>query len=368
MNETAKPFSNPTWTQSKSLTEIPSFEPFHHLPPYLLYLSNTAFEPSYVSQNIKLLLWLTDEEFVSNKGIWKQIIPVEDHKKVFEKFRQLRQLEAPHEIDFTHRILGGNGMLSWVSHRIRVESNKGLRRFCGYIIPIASDDFSRLLEPSTISSFIHKLGNHFQLLNLALDSLRRVAAVAQEANAMQETLDRSVSLMGAFSEFSQAPAWISACDLIEVIDSATVSQSPAFMEKQIELEQEFDAGVNGLRIRGDPYLLEVAIAAILRNASEATNPGGKVKIKVSVNSRDGILDSARLAITDTGVGIESCDISKVTLPFFSKKANHDGLGLSTAARFVELHRGTLKVISEFGKGATVEVVLPLTGDLDEGCR
>ena len=367
MNETAKPLSIPNWTESKSLSEVPASEPIHRLPPYLLYLSNTGFEPFYISKNVKLLLGFSDEEFVSNKDIWKQIIPVEDHKKVFEKFRQLVESEGSHEIDFTHRILGGNGMPSWVSHRISVESANGLRRFRGYMVPIASDEFSRLLEPSTISSFIHRLGNHFQLLNLALDPLRRYAAGAQEANAMQETLDKSVSLIRAFSEFSQAPAWVN-CDLMEVIDSATVSQSPALMEKRVELELEFDPAVNGLMIRGDPYLLELAIAAILQNASEATGAGGKVKIKASVNFQGGILVSARLIIIDTGMGIDPCDLPKVTVPFFSTKANHDGLGLSMAARFVELHGGRLKLISEIGKGVIVEIILPLNGDVDEGCR
>lgn len=367
MKETAKPLSIPNWTQSKSLSEIPAVEPITHLPSYLLYLSSTTFEPFYVSRNVKFFLGVSDEEFVSNKGIWKQIIPVGDHKKVFEKFHEFGELKPSHEIDFTHRILNGDGVPSWVSHRIRVESANGLRRFRGYMIPIASDDFSRLLEPSTISSFIHRLGNHFQLLNLALDPLRRYAAGAQEANAMQETLDKSVSLIRAFSEFSQAPAWV-IFDLMEVIDSATVSQSPALMEKRIKLEQEFDPAVNGLLIRGDPYLLELAFAAILQNASEATSAGGKIKLKASVNSRDGISVSARLVIIDDGVGIEPCDLSKVTLPFFSTKANHDGLGLSMAARFVELHRGALKVKSESGEGVTVEVILPLNVDVDEGCR
>jgi hypothetical protein len=368
MNETAKPLSIPNRTESKSLSEVLSSEPISHLPPYLFYLSNIGFEPSYVSQNVKLLLGLSDEEFVCNKDIWKQVIPVEDHNKVFEKFRQLVESEASHEIDFTHRILGGDGVPSWVSHRIRVESANGLRRLRGYMVPIASDEFSRLLEPSTISSFIHRLGNHFQVLNLALDSLRRVAVSAQEANDMQETVDKSVSLVRAFSEFSQAPAWVSAFDLKEVIDSAMASQSPALIEKQIELEQEFDPAVNGLLIRGDPYLLELAIAAILQNASEATGAGGKVKLKALLSSQGSILASARLVIIDTGVGIDSCDLPKVTIPFFSTKANHDGLGLSMAARFVELHGGTLKVISEIGKGVIVEIILPLNGDVDEGCR
>jgi hypothetical protein len=367
MNDTAKPLSIPNWMQGKSVSEVPSFEPSTYLPPYLLYLSDTTFEPAYVSQNVRLFLGVSEEEFVSNRGIWKQIIPVVEHEKVFEKFRQLGELRESQEIDFTHRIFGGDGVPSWVSHRIRVESQNGVRRFRGYMIPIASDDFSKLLEPSTISGFIHRLGNHFQLLNLALDSLRRVASGAQEANAMQETLDKSISFIRAFSEFCHAPAWVS-FNFMEVIDSAIVSQSPALMEKRIELEQEFDAAVNGLVIRGDPYLLELAVAAILQNASEATSAGGQVQIKAWVNSRDSISVSAKLVITDTGVGIEPRDLSKVTLPFFSRKANHDGLGLSMAARFVELHRGALKVTSGAGEGVKVEVILPLDVDVDEGCR
>ena len=368
MNGTGKPLSIPNWTRSENLTEVPSPEPSTHSPPYVFYLTNSALEPSYVSKNVKSLFGLSDDEFVSIKGIWNQIIPIEDHKKVFEKFGHLAKLEASQEIDFTHRILRADGMASWVSHRIKAESANGLRRFRGHLIPIAHDHFARLLDPSTISSFIHKLGNQLQLLNLAVDSLRRTSGNALEASALQETLDKTVSFVRAFSEFSQMPAWVSAFDLMEIVDNATISQRPTLTDKRIELEQEFDPAVNGLQVQGDPYLLELAIAAILQNACEATTAGGKVKLRVLVESRSGISFLARLIISDTGVGIEPRNLPKVVVPFFSTKVNRDGLGLSMAARFVELHRGTLRVTSGNGKGVIVEVILPLNRDVDEGCR
>src|SRR5918999_4901311 len=131
-------------------------------PPYLVYLSDTAFKPSYVTPNLKDLLGIAAEQFVENGSIWKKIIPECDQQKVFDKFKEL---ERSAEISCIHRIFDGCGAPTWVSHHVTVVVNNGARTLCGFIAPIAGSDLSRLFEPSTISSFIHKLGNHFQLLN-----------------------------------------------------------------------------------------------------------------------------------------------------------------------------------------------------------
>ena len=71
-----------------------------------------------------------------------------------------------------------------------------------------------------ISSFIHKLGNHFQLLNLAFDSMCKSGADADDVNLIQEALEKSVSMTRAFSEYIQEPAWVPAFEFLEMIDAA----------------------------------------------------------------------------------------------------------------------------------------------------
>ena len=334
-------------------------------PPYLLYRSDTAFKPSYVSPNSTALLGVAAEDFVGNPGIWEQIIPECDRKRVFDKFKELH---SSAEISCLHRIVDEFGVPTWVSHQVTVVVDNGAPSLSGFIAPIAGDDLSRLLEPSTISSFIHKLGNHFQLLNLAFNSLRKGVADANDVNVLQEALDKSITITRAFSEYSQEPAWVPAFEFLEVIDAATKSSSSAFVDSQVEVQRDCDPRLEGLSISGDPYLLELAVRAILENAIEATNKGGQIKFQVAVHSPRGVPAGLKLLVSDHGIGIAANNLSKVMLPFFSTKSNHVGLGLSMASRFAEMHGGNLKIKSSIGKGTEVLIFLPLKGNVQDACR
>ena len=334
-------------------------------PPYLLYLSDTALKPSYVTPNLKDLLGIAAEQFVENGSIWKKIIPECDQQKVFDKFKEL---ERSAEISCIHRIFDGCGAPTWVSHHVTVVVNNGARTLCGFIAPIAGSDLSRLFEPSTISSFIHKLGNHFQLLNLALNSLGKAGTHARDVKVIQETLDTAIVMTRAFSEYSQVPAWVPAFEFLEVIEAATATKSSASIDSEIEIQCECDPNVNGVTIPGDPYLLELAVGAVLQNAIEATTKGGKIKIRVSFDYPNRFPARLKLVVSDDGVGIAVCNLPKVMLPFFSTKANHIGLGLSMAFRFIEMHGGMIKIKSAITNGTEVLILLPLNGDVQDACR
>jgi signal transduction histidine kinase len=66
-----------------------------------------------------------------------------------------------------------------------------------------------------------------------------------------------------------------------------------------------------------------------------------------------------ISIVDSGCGIDESNIANVLLPFFTSKKNHDGLGLSMASRFIEIHGGILRIRSKEGKGTSVEMRLPV---------
>jgi hypothetical protein len=334
-------------------------------PPYLLYRSDTGFKPLYVSPNSAALLGVAIEDFLGNAGIWEQIIPECDRKKVFDKFKEL---DSSAEISFLHRILDRLGVSTWVSHRVTRVVDNGAPSLCGFIAPIACNDLFRLLEPSTISGFIHKLGNHFQLLNLAFDSIRKGGADADDLNVLQEALAKSVILTRAFSEYTQEPAWVPAFEFLEIIDAAINNSSSAFIDSEVEVQRDCDPRLERLSISGDPYLLELAVRAIFENAVEATNKRGKIKLEVSVHSPGGTPAGLKLVVSDNGTGIAGSNLSKVMLPFFTTKPNHVGLGLSMASRFVEMHGGNLKMKSSIEKGTEVSILLPLKGNVQDGCR
>jgi len=120
--------------------------------------------------------------------------------------------------------------------------------------------------------------------------------------------------------------------------------------------------VSGAIIQADPYLLELAIGHVLQNALEATEAGGQVTLQARVKCSGESASVASISVIDSGCGIDENALANVVIPFFTSKKNHDGLGLSMAARFIEIHGGILRVTSAQGKGTEVEIVLPLAAE------
>jgi signal transduction histidine kinase len=70
-------------------------------------------------------------------------------------------------------------------------------------------------------------------------------------------------------------------------------------------------------------------------------------------------------VEDTGIGIKAADLPKIFQPFsqiespYTKTKTGTGLGLAITKRLVELHSGTVKMESEYGKGTKVTITIPV---------
>ena len=99
---------------------------------------------------------------------------------------------------------------------------------------------------------------------------------------------------------------------------------------------------------------------IIENAIKYTPDGGTITVSLAKVGRDAVLD-----ISDTGVGIPAEDLPHVFDRFYrvdkarSRETGGTGLGLSIVKQIVRLHAGTVTVASEYGKGTTFTVQLPV---------
>jgi two-component system, cell cycle sensor histidine kinase and response regulator CckA len=121
-------------------------------------------------------------------------------------------------------------------------------------------------------------------------------------------------------------------------------------------------------VRTDPEQIELVLINLLTNAREAMPEGGKVviesaNIEVEVaNGRNLGLNPGSyvmLAVSDTGVGMDTETRSRLFEPFFTTKPSKgSGLGLATVYGIVKQCQGQITVYSQPGCGTIFEIYLP----------
>jgi len=101
-----------------------------------------------------------------------------------------------------------------------------------------------------------------------------------------------------------------------------------------------------------PALLRRVLVNLILNAVQAMPKGGRLSI-----TSKGRQDSAVINVQDTGSGIPAENLGRIFNPFFTTKAQGQGLGLAVCKRLVEAQGGEITVTSEEGKGSTFTVKL-----------
>ena len=105
----------------------------------------------------------------------------------------------------------------------------------------------------------------------------------------------------------------------------------------------------------DPGLLKQAIINIVKNAYEAMDNTGSIRIDVSLS--EGLM---HIAVTYHGGGLDPAFADNIFQSFTTSKTGGSDLGLVITKQIIDAHHGTLICDSRPGDGCTFTISLPLT--------
>ena len=206
-----------------------------------------------------------------------------------------------------------------------------------------------------IKNPLSTLNINLQLLQEELESMtgENSKRVYRKTQVLQKEVQRLEQILNDFLRFARGQKLeLKDHDINEILDEVADFVTPEIKQKKILILKSYDADLPQCHL--DSNLIKQAILNIIINAEQAMENGGELMIRTSKDKK-----YIQIDITDTGPGIPKDIIDKIFQVYFSTKKTGTGLGLPTAKRIIEDHRGTISVQSEEGKGTNFSIRLPI---------
>jgi len=250
-----------------------------------------------------------------------------------------------------------------------------------YLSDTLNDLLNRLQESFDmqrrfISNASHELSTPLTAILSQLEVSLQRERTAEEYKAVLQSIYQDVQhltkLTQTLLEFAKAsgnPGGLE-IDLVrmdEIILSLPAEASKINTSYNVKIEFEnLPEEEENLLVFGNGPLLFTAINNIVINACKySEDHEAEVQLKV-------INNTISISIKDKGKGISSSEIDKIFQPFYrteeSRAEQGFGLGLSLANRIIKLHKGSIAVTSEPGKGTIFHLQLPSAKSLEAVAR
>jgi two-component system cell cycle sensor histidine kinase/response regulator CckA len=192
--------------------------------------------------------------------------------------------------------------------------------------------------------------------------------LAEHALEIEKAGQRAASLTKQLLAFSRQQVLTPAVLNLNTLASDMEKMLPQLLGEDIEVSLLLDPALGN--VKADQSQIEQVIMNLAVNARDAMPMGGKLKIETAnveldqayVWSHPGskIGSFVRLAVTDTGTGMDAATLTHIFEPFFTTKelGKGTGLGLATVYGIVKQSNGYIGLESAIGKGTSFQIYLP----------
>ena len=204
----------------------------------------------------------------------------------------------------------------------------------------------------------HELRNSLNIIGISVEYLHnkfQAGDVRREfTEAVMNKVEKLNSVTTDLIHFAQPHnPHFEKSDIHKILDRTLNLVKFKCIGQRVKVIREYAANFPVIEI--DNGLMEKVILNILDNSLWAMPERGKLIIATRIAPMNGFVE---IKIADSGCGISNKDISRIFDPFFTRREDGTGLGLSVVHRIVEEHRGIIEVNSELNKGTTFTIKLP----------
>jgi len=266
------------------------------------------------------------------------------------------------------RYVKSDGSLLWVNVNISlVRKSTGQPKYFIYVIKDISDrkkaeeelaHKKRLAEMGEMSAHIaHDIRSPLHTIALAYDYLQADSThskkVMEALDCLGDGIENLTSIVTDLLDFGRKDTLNKeSLDLNELIRTALWKVRSVVNQKNIKVIEKLDK--KNPQLHTDKVKVRRVLSNVMDNAIHSMDEGGMLTVSTGHNGNE-----MNIVISDTGSGIAAENMDNIFKPFFTTKSRGTGLGMSIVKHYVELHKGTVSLHSEIGKGTTVTMSLPV---------
>ncbi len=333
----------------------------------------------YVSPQVQAILGYSPDEWLADSRNWLRHVLPEDHH-VVQTAEETSKRGQPFQAEY--RITRKDGKIIWVSdNAVVVRGSDSHPVMEGLIVDITD---RKLLENQLQQShrmeavgrlaggIAHDFNNLLTIIKgyaeLALNRPGIPPEFTKDVQQIGNAAERAATLIRQLLAFSRKQVLQpKSLDLNYIVESLDKLLN-RLMGADIQMRTACSPHIG--TVKADPAQIEQVIMNLVVNARDAMPTGGRLTIETAnvdldanyardhVSVRPG--PYVMLAVSDTGIGMDSDTQAHIFEPFYTTKGSGrgTGLGLSTVYGIVKQSGGYIWVYSEPGKGTTFKVYLP----------